>query len=267
MKKYAMRPFVILMLFMLAMNCPFEQTYAATMERVATYKNMLPETEYLFLVVKSASVSNVLDKNNLLFISQKSTDKRGKIKFAYKINAKYEDSVSIITGTEGNSIEAENIEINVTGEGMKRTVIVTNGEQVLEEGTDYEVMGTLWANKKGTHYFTVVGQGEYCGILTCSFETSRGDKGIETPKLKTLAKSGDTVRVKWSKVQKATKYIIYRKESGKTGWVKIATVKNKTIWVDKKVKKGKKYTYRVCAKKTKRIKVNIVIKRAFIIKI
>ncbi|MEY8427386.1 discoidin domain-containing protein [Lachnospiraceae bacterium 46-15] len=60
------------------------------------------------------------------------------------------------------------------------------------------------------------------------------------------------VSIKWTKVKKASSYMIYRSEGKKGKWKKIATVKKKTSYTDKKVKKKKSYSYKVIAVSAKK---------------
>lgn len=54
------------------------------------------------------------------------------------------------------------------------------------------------------------------------------------------------VKISWSKISGATKYVVYRKAGGASSWSKVATVKT-NYYTDKDVKSGKKYTYTVKA--------------------
>ncbi len=59
--------------------------------------------------------------------------------------------------------------------------------------------------------------------------------------------SPDGVTLRWSKISGAAGYVVYRKTSGASDWVKAATVKNAQKYVDKKTAYGKKNYYKVCA--------------------
>ena len=55
------------------------------------------------------------------------------------------------------------------------------------------------------------------------------------------AKSGKTVTISWSKVKQAKSYLVFRSDSKKSGYKKIASVKNKTSFKDTKTKNRKHY--------------------------
>jgi fibronectin type 3 domain-containing protein len=54
------------------------------------------------------------------------------------------------------------------------------------------------------------------------------------------------VKLSWSKISGAKKYVVYRKAGSATSWTKIATITTNS-YVDKNVKAGTKYTYTVKA--------------------
>lgn len=59
--------------------------------------------------------------------------------------------------------------------------------------------------------------------------------------------SPNGVTLTWSKVKEAAGYVVYRKTSGTSDWVKAGTVKDAQKFVDKKTAYGKKNYYKVCA--------------------
>ncbi len=69
---------------------------------------------------------------------------------------------------------------------------------------------------------------------------------LKTPDLTSAKVYGSGIQIKWSKVNYATSYNVYRKERGDKTWTKIATVKG-TSYVDKKVEYDDTYTYTVRA--------------------
>jgi hypothetical protein len=78
-------------------------------------------------------------------------------------------------------------------------------------------------------------------------------KGVKKLKAKNLFNTS-TIAVYFAPVEKATKYVVYRKEAGKKGFKKIKTLKGiyNTGFEDFKVEKGKKYKYKVKAFKGKK---------------
>ena len=68
---------------------------------------------------------------------------------------------------------------------------------------------------------------------------------LAVPKNLRLSNSSSGVTIKWSSVEKAKKYVLYRKEKGKS-YKKLATVKT-TNYKDKTAKKGRTYYYKLKA--------------------
>lgn len=121
-----------------------------------------------------------------------------------------------------------------------------NGQKVYlqpKEGTDYTVR--FKNNKKiGTASIIYTFKGNYTGTLTKNFQ-------IVPPKTKVkgIKKTSTGLKITWKKVSSCDRYEVYRANSKKGNYKKIATVegKKKCTYTDKKTKKGKKYYYKVKA--------------------
>ena len=86
--------------------------------------------------------------------------------------------------------------------------------------------------------------------VLCASSVKLSGKTTPSTSIKKLTiKSGKKMRVLWSKVTKAKKYVVYYRVKGKTKWkTKTVTAKHHAVTL-KKLKKGKKYQVRVVAKK------------------
>lgn len=163
-----------------------------------------------------------------------------------------------------------------TGAAKTPAVTVTYKGMELENGTDYTV---AYANNTnaGTTTVTVKGIGIFGGNKNVSYtitgtddktepgtedktEPGTGDKtqpGIDDKKPVTVKKTAISelenvssgVSITWKKVSDVSGYIVYRKISGSSKWVKIKILKGagKTHYTDKAVKSknGKTYAYQV----------------------
>ncbi len=106
-----------------------------------------------------------------------------------------------------------------------------------------------WVDKKaasGTTYtYTVCAVNAAGKVVTSGYNaTGKSIKYIAAPGLKSVAKSGKTVKFVWTKPKGAVKFRVYRK-TGKGKWVNLGYTAA-TSWTDKSVKSGYKYTYTVC---------------------
>lgn len=81
-----------------------------------------------------------------------------------------------------------------------------------------------------------------------SQEYAESTKPLKVRKLKAVASSGN-IKLSWKTVQRASGYQIYRLDSAKGKYVKIATVSGgtKTAYTDTRLTRGKSYTYKVRA--------------------
>ena len=91
----------------------------------------------------------------------------------------------------------------------------------------------------------------YKNHIMCESDKSSYVKGIAlgAPKLEVVAKSKKRVKMKWTKNNYATGYIIYRSQGNKKNFKKIATItsKKKVVYTDKKIKAKRNYYYAIQA--------------------
>lgn len=141
-----------------------------------------------------------------------------------------------------------------TGGEIEPDVIVTDGEKILEKGTDYTV--SYADNKKaGKATVTVKGKGNYTGSKK-EGEASKTVSAKPVPAKAALSSvknsASKTATVKWEKVSGASGYEIYRATSKNGKYQKVTTVKKggTTSYKNTKLKKGKTYYYKVRAYRT-----------------
>ncbi len=99
--------------------------------------------------------------------------------------------------------------------------------------------------KSGTYYIYTVkarnegGYGSYTSGAKIYY--------LSTPELTSLVHNNSSITFKWSKVEGATGYVVYRRDlSSWDGWKKVATTKD-TTYVDKRAEVGVHYKYTVRA--------------------
>ncbi len=114
------------------------------------------------------------------------------------------------------------------------------------------VTGTSYTDKKVSNNtkYTYTVRAENVGGLGAYDKTGKSIIYITTPSVET-ANAANGIKVKWSKVSKATGYTVYRSQlvNGKwNGWKNMGTAKStKSSWVDKSVTPGATYKYTVRA--------------------
>lgn len=178
----------------------------------------------------------------------------------------YKKSYTFRVGAEGEidintcSVSLSEQTYPYTGSAKTPAVTVTYKGMELENGTDYTVS---YANNinAGTATVTVKGIGIFGGNKDVSYtitgtedktESGTDDKKPITVKKTAISKLENVssgVSITWKKVSDASGYIVYRKTSGSSKWVKIKTLKGagKIRYTDKavKTKNGKTYAYQV----------------------
>lgn len=138
--------------------------------------------------------------------------------------------------------------------GWNVTVYDKNNKEVAKI-ENIKSKGTANLNlKKGIYYVKVNTQSSYFPPAECRYTIST--KFVPAPassKITSIKYKAKKVTLKWKKSADATGYYIYRSESKKGEYKKIATVKGakKVSYTDKKgLKKGQVYYYKVVAYKT-----------------
>ena len=164
---------------------------------------------------------------------------------------------------KGETILAKGHKV-VTIEGKPATCTATG----LTDGKKCSVCDTVTVNQqviaKTSHKITIVGKKNattkevgYTGDKVCSVCKTVIEKGIEIPKILTLATPTVTqkntakgIEVNWNAIENAESYIVYRSVLSGSNWSKWSAIKKgvtTTSYVDTTVKLGTKYKYTVRA--------------------
>lgn len=119
------------------------------------------------------------------------------------------------------------------GKAQKPDVTITDGKYTLKRGTDYVIN---YSNNKsvGKATATVTGKGIYTGKINVDFKIMP-----KSPTVK-VTKSGDKLKVSWSKVTGASKYSVWLSKDGKN-FEKIAELDKDKLSTT--VKYSSKHTY------------------------
>lgn len=126
-----------------------------------------------------------------------------------------------------------------TGKVLTPKVTVKYGNTTLKKGTHYTVKYS--SNKAiGTAKITITGikKNGYTGTKTVSFKIVPGKPTVKA------TTTTNSVTLTWGKVKGATKYVVYKYDSSKKKYTKIATVTG-TKYTVKKLSGGKTYSYAV----------------------
>lgn len=121
--------------------------------------------------------------------------------------------------------------------------------------TDWKYLGSVGKKYSTFKDNTVKNSGKYIYMVRAIDGEYRSGydragvsaKYVATPKKVTLKNYySDSIRVKWNAVEKAEKYLVYRKDTKNTSWVKLSEVTS-TQFRDYDIVNGRAYTYAVRA--------------------
>lgn len=134
-----------------------------------------------------------------------------------------------------------------TGNAIKQTVVVNDGDAKLKEGKDYSLRYSNNVNV-GKASVVVTGEGEYSGSKTLTFLIT----APTVSDIKNLSVSNNTTTsftISWSKVSGATGYVIQNYHKTTKQWKTVADIKSVKYSVSR-LKSASVYKCRVCAYKT-----------------
>lgn len=96
--------------------------------QTATFDNLIPNENYLFVVSKSSDLDNMLDASNLLFIDEKTVGDSGSLTFGYIPREDYEGTVVKIFGPVNPSVTLNTTSATLKkGEKLTLTATVDQG--------------------------------------------------------------------------------------------------------------------------------------------
>ena len=177
-------------------NTQEEQTSGSSM----MFTDLIPYSNYLFVMVKDEDDENLLDASNLLYISQKAADETGSVSFRYMLRESYESPVPKVFGEQLKDIANTKVTLSKTSyayDGKAKTPVVTvmDDDYLLQENEDYTI--TYSDNiKVGTATVMITGIGRYTGTVSASFT-------ILQVKKNNVIKVSNITKTVSAKVQKA----------------------------------------------------------------
>lgn len=145
--------------------------------RTATFENLVPGQEYVMLALVSMETQDLLAADNVLYIYQAAADENGVLQVAYIQRVTTGLTYIMACGASYDDISAAQVEFPVMGADEELQAVdpvVTYEGQVLTEGEDYTVVGTVDYTAAGEYTCYIRGIYDYTGMITCTY-TVRGD--------------------------------------------------------------------------------------------
>lgn len=197
-----------------------------------TLSGLLPNTPYYFYSMWDRYAQAPLSPDNLLYITQCTTDENGSLTVPYQPSEEEGNPQMFAECMERKDIKDAVVtaaDLTYTGAVQETQVSVTREGVLLTEGEDYELEGAYAVRDEGSYSLRVKGIGDYCGEQTVSYQVkkqtgSQGpggtSQGGSTGKKPTQTQGGGSTAVKTGTVFTSGKFVYVVTGKGK------AAVKN-----------------------------------------
>ncbi|MEE1220025.1 MAG: leucine-rich repeat protein [Ruminococcus sp.] len=149
-----------------------EATNTASNTLTAMVSDLIKNTSYFVVVVKSDSVEDILSADNLLYFTQVKSDAEGKISLSYVPRVGCNAPVVLTYRAYVNNIEDADIVVTdmyYTGSEQTAEYVVNFNGKTLTESEDFTVSGDLSATETGCYELTFTGVNDYQGSVTVYF--------------------------------------------------------------------------------------------------
>ena len=144
----------------------------------ASFFALEPGGEYLLLAMGSLDVDDPLDPENLLYIGQSAAAADGSLSFTYVQRVSTDLSYVVACGPSTRSLWDASVTFpDMVADGALQAVTPTveYGGNVLKEGRDYELTGTVTFTEAGTYVCYIRGIHNYTGLLECTYTVREQD--------------------------------------------------------------------------------------------
>ena len=138
----------------------------------AEINNLISNTTYFVVVVKSDSTDDLLSADNLLYFTQTTSDENGTVSLSYIPREACDNPIVLAYRAYVNNIEDAVVSINdmyYTGKGQTPEYTVSFNGKTLEENVDFTVSGDLSVTDAGYYRLTFTGINNYQGTVTADF--------------------------------------------------------------------------------------------------
>lgn len=236
---------------------------------------LTPNATYNFYIMKSADGENLLNSDNLLYLSQQTTDANGNLCVSYEMKESYANPVIFAKRVTKNNLADATITVPNFQYNEKKQYVTPEVKYqgvILEEGKDYEISGAFCVKDAGEYTITLTGIGDYTGSVDKVFQVTstasdydkNADKDTKKKEVSKpakvkwkscKAKKRGKVVLKWKKVSGADGYQVQyaKKKNFKGKKSKTTYGKSTTLWLKSK----KKYFIRVRAYKYGNVKYKV----------
>lgn len=155
-------------------DCNTEITEEYTL-KTASFTDLVPDQQYVILVLADIEVQNLLAPSNLLFIAQGVAQEDGTLSIIYVQRENTDISYVVACGASGRNLQNAVItfpQMCHNGELQVVDPTVVYDSKILNEGRDYVITGTVSYKEEGTYTCTIRGINNYTGSVDCVYTVS-----------------------------------------------------------------------------------------------
>ena len=146
--------------------------------KTASFSGLVPGEEYLLLALVSLETEDLLAADNLLAVAQRQAGEDGTLVFEYVQRVDEIVSYVMACGASNKNLTDAEVEfpfMNKTDEMKTIEPVVTYDGNVLTEGVDYIVVGTVGYTAAGTFTCYIRGIYNYTGLVECTYTVEDAD--------------------------------------------------------------------------------------------
>ncbi len=140
--------------------------------KTASFDGLIAGWQYTLLVLTATDAEDVLGASNLLYIKQGVADENGTIAFEYIPRTDVTVSYVMVCGASekdlNNAVITFPLAVGLDEIQAVEPTVVYDGE-VLTEGVDYVVVGTVSYTEAGEYTCYIRGIYDYTGLVTCTY--------------------------------------------------------------------------------------------------
>lgn len=148
----------------------------------AVFHDLTPNETYEFYMVKDQTKPDMLNADNLLYMTQGTADSSGTLNISYLTLNDYHHVEMFVKGADKKDLSAAQVtvsDLEYQGEIQYIQPEVTYNGTLLTEGKDYELCGDYCGRDIGSYQVFLRGIGDYKGMQAVSYKIVPGKKLVE----------------------------------------------------------------------------------------
>lgn len=143
--------------------------------KTSRFEQLVPNHDYVLLVLDSEGMHNEITPDNLLHIDQATADENGVLTFRYGLSKKVRTTYVMACGPSNKDLADAIIsfpEMQANGETALVEPVVTYDGKVLTENVDYVIVGDVDYEEAGEYTCYIRGIYQYTGLVRCDYRVA-----------------------------------------------------------------------------------------------